>query len=74
MKDANHRQVAVKISKNKKFDIDNAQVEIKMLQRINDGKTEDKEGQDCVIDMIDSFKFRQHAIIVFEVLGNNLFK
>lgn len=33
-KDPKHRQVAVKISKNKKFDVDNAHVEIRILKKL----------------------------------------
>ena len=33
-KDPNHRIVAAKISKNKKFDVDNANVEIKLLNKM----------------------------------------
>lgn len=33
-KDPNQRIIAAKISKNKKFDVDNANVEIKLLQKL----------------------------------------
>lgn len=74
MKDKNQKVVAVKISKNKKFDIDNANVEIKILKKLQAGNTVDNEGKDCIVDIIDSFKFRQHVVIVFECLGCNLYK
>ena len=62
--------MAVKISKSKKQDTDNAQVEAKLLQRIN-GKDPDKYG---IVKMHDSFYFRRHYIIVFELLDINLYK
>jgi len=43
-KDPNHRQVALKISKNKKFDVDNAYVEIKILKKLSAGNPTDNEG------------------------------
>ena len=69
--------VAVKITKNKKFDIDNAVVEIKFLTKLRDGrqsKNIDLEGCDRIVEILDSFKFRQHYIIVFENLNINLYK
>ena len=50
--------VAVKISKNKKFDVDNANVEIRILKKLRDGYTDDPEGKDCIVDFLESFKFR----------------
>lgn len=74
MKDKNQRPVAVKISKNKKFDVDNANVEIRIIRKLQKGNDIDNEGQDCIVEMIDTFKFRQHVVIVFECLGVNLYK
>ena len=62
--------VAVKISKNKKQETDNASVEAKLLHRIL-GKDPDKYG---IVKMFESFYFRRHYIIVFELLGMNLYK
>jgi len=64
------RSVAVKISKNKKQDIDNASCEAKLLTRIN-SKDPDKYG---IVRMFDSFHFRRHYIIVFELLDMNLYR
>ena len=62
--------MAVKISKNKKQDTDNASVEAKLLARIL-GKDPDKYG---IVKMFDSFFFRRHFIIAFELLDINLYK
>lgn len=69
MKDGG-RIVAVKISKNKKQDTDNASIEARLLNRIL-GKDPDKYG---IVKMYDSFYFRRHFIIVFEHLGMNLYR
>ena len=69
MKDSG-RPVAIKISKNKKQETDNARVEAKLLKRIL-GKDPDKYG---IVKMFDSFYFRRHFIIVFELLDLNLYK
>lgn len=47
--------VAVKISKNKKFDVDNANVEIRILEKLGMGNSLDDEGKDCLVEYIDSF-------------------
>lgn len=73
-KDPEQRMVAVKISKNKKFDVDNANVEIRILEKLGMGNSLDNEGKDCLVEYIDSFKFRQHVIIIFECLSHNLYK
>lgn len=64
------KSVAVKISKNVKSEVENAAIEAKLLKQIL-GKDPDKHG---VVKMIDNFKFRNHYIITFELLGINLFK
>ena len=61
-------------SKNKKFDVDNANVEIKILDKLAKGNETDNEGQDCLVEYVDSFKFRQHVVIIFECLSYNLYK
>ena len=66
--------MAVKFSKNKKFDVDNANVEIKILDKLAKGNETDNEGQDCLVEYVDSFKFRQHVVIIFECLSHNLYK
>lgn len=66
--------VAAKISKNKKFDVDNANVEIKILNKLQSYTSNiDNEGFDCLVQMIDSFRFRQHVLIIFECLSLNLY-
>lgn len=74
MKDPHQRVVAAKISKNKKFDVDNANVEIKIVKKLQQGNRFDNEGKDCLVEFIDSFKFRQHVIMIFECLSYNLYK
>lgn len=69
MKDSG-RPLAIKISKNKKQETDNARVEARLLKRIL-GKDPDKYG---IVKMFDSFYFRKHFIIVFELLDCNLYK
>ena len=69
MKDSG-RPLAIKISKSKKSETDNARVEAKLLKRIL-GKDPDKYG---IVKMFDSFYFRRHFIIVFELLDINLYK
>ena len=78
MKDERQRVVAVKIGKNKKFDVDNAQVEVRILKKL---RTKDPnknshyhEGYDRIVEYLDSFNFRQHVVIVFEYLHFNLYK
>ena len=64
------REVALKLSKNKKQETDNAQVEAKLLTKIL-GKDPDKY---CIVKMLDHFYFRKHFVIVFELLESNLYK
>jgi len=73
-KDPKRKFVAAKISKNKKFDVDNANVEIKLLTKLHKLQpNEDIEGLDRIVKTIDTLKFRQHVIIVFEYLHLNLY-
>ena len=65
------REVALKISRNKKFDTDNANVEFKLIQMLNEKDPDDKKG---VVRVLDSFSFRRHVVIVFELLGQNIYK
>ena len=69
MKDSG-RPLAIKLSKNKKKETDNARVEAKLLKRIL-GKDRDKYG---IVKMFDSFYFRRHFCIVFELLDINLYR
>jgi len=62
--------VALKISKNKKAEVENAAVEAKLLKKIL-GNDPDKYG---IVKMMDYFPFRNHFVIVFEFLDKNLYK
>ena len=73
-KDPQFRIVAAKISKNKKFDVENAMVEINIVNKLQQGNDFDNEGKDCIVEFIDSFKFRQHVVMVFECLSLNLYE
>jgi len=59
--DPNGKVVAAKIGKNKKFDVDNANYEIKILKQLNEDISDDcddKEGQNRIVKFLDSFSFR----------------
>lgn len=66
----NGLDVALKISKNKKAEVENAAVEAKLLKKIL-GNDPDKFG---IVKMLDYFPFRHHFVIVFECLDMNLYK
>ena len=75
--DPNQRIVAAKIGKNKKFDVDNANIEIKFLSQLNEvdkNECADNEGYERIVKFKDSFNFRQHVVIIFEHLHMNLYK
>jgi dual specificity tyrosine-phosphorylation-regulated kinase 2/3/4 len=61
----------LKISRNKKFDVDNASVEFKILKALKDKDPTDRHG---IVRILDSFPFRKHVVLVFELLGVNLYK
>jgi serine/threonine protein kinase len=65
------KDVALKISRNKKFDTDNANVEFKLLQTLKDKDPQDSKG---VVRVLDCFSFRKHVVLSFELLGVNLYK
>lgn len=71
MKEQIGKEIALKISRNKKFDYENAQVEYKILQKLKNNDPTDKYG---VVRVLDSFPFRKHFVLVFELLGTNLYK
>lgn len=62
--------VALKISKNKKSEVENAAVEAKLLKRIL-GNDPDRFG---IVKMLEFFSFRHHFVIVFEFLDKNLYR
>lgn len=71
--------MAIKISKNKKFDVDNAQVEIRLLKMLMNKEEDDEDlhqnqEQERIVKYLDSFSFRHHVIIVFECLHFNLYR
>lgn len=65
----NNKVVAVKISKNEKSESENAQIEGKLLRRIAKNDPHDNN----LIEVYDSFMFRQHFCIVTEILDINLY-
>lgn len=65
------KEVAVKISRNKKFDVDNAMVEVRILEALKSKDPHDKSG---IVKILDNFNFRRHMVIVFELLGSNLYR
>lgn len=66
-----YKEVALKISRNKKFDVENAEVEYKILKQLKDKDPTDRHG---VVRVLDCFHFRKHVVLVFEMLGLNLYK
>ncbi|GMR60328.1 hypothetical protein PMAYCL1PPCAC_30523 [Pristionchus mayeri] len=62
--------VAVKIIKNKKTFYDQAQIEIKLLQMMNEM---DVEGKYNVVQLKTHFIHRNHLCLVFELLSYNLY-
>jgi len=64
------KEVALKISRNGTTDYQNAQTEIRILDRI---RQKDPLQKFQIVRMLDSFSFRRHMVIVFEFLGENLY-
>ncbi|KAJ3382300.1 Dual specificity tyrosine-phosphorylation-regulated kinase [Entophlyctis sp. JEL0112] len=63
--------VAVKIIRNKKRFEKQGMVEVKVLDRL---RKEDADSTHNLVHMLDSFYFRGHLCIVFELLGINLYE
>eukprot|EP00758_Cryptobia_borreli_P002059 Tbor_TRINITY_DN2751_c0_g1::TRINITY_DN2751_c0_g1_i1::g.15218::m.15218/K18669/DYRK2_3_4; dual specificity tyrosine-phosphorylation-regulated kinase 2/3/4 len=63
--------IALKIIKNKKKFRDQSLIEIGILEALRDNDTEKKFN---VVKIIDSFVFRNHMMIVFELHGMNLYE
>lgn len=57
------KEVALKISRNKKFDFDNASVEIKILEALKAKDSYDRQG---VVKILDHFPFRKHMVRYFQ--------
>eukprot|EP00347_Sterkiella_histriomuscorum_P012560 403368100 len=62
---------AVKILRNKKRLFKQGLIEIKLLEQLRDGDPEDKKN---IIRIKESFVFRKHLIISFEMLSINLYE
>lgn len=65
------QMVAIKIIKNKKKFFDQAQIEVNLLKHLRDNDSQDKHN---IVRMIDSFVFRQHMIVVFDLHNMNLYE
>ncbi|KAJ3131200.1 Dual specificity tyrosine-phosphorylation-regulated kinase [Physocladia obscura] len=62
------KHVAIKIIRNKKRFEQQGQIEVKVLDRL---RTDD---DNHIVQMLDSFNFRNHLCISFEILGINLYE
>jgi len=65
------RPVAIKISRNTRFDIENTRFEVRALELLMQKDPQDKQG---IVQLKDHFVFRGHMVLVFELLGLNLYK
>ena len=65
------RSVALKISRSGTYDLDNARSEIEILKYLQET---DPNNDASIVRMLDSFYFRGHYVIVFELLGTNLWR
>lgn len=63
----NGKEVAIKFAKN--TDKTNPAVEAKLLRVIADNDPDESN----LVKMIDNFSFRDHYVIVFELLNTNLY-
>jgi dual specificity tyrosine-phosphorylation-regulated kinase 2/3/4 len=66
-----NKHVALKMIRNKKRFHQQALVEVKILEKI---RIEDADDSANIVKMIDSFYFRGHLCIVFEMLSMNLYE
>ena len=64
-------EVAIKISRSSKMDIDNSKKEAQILERLKMRDPADRFG--CV-KIKDAFMFRKHVVIITELLSQNLYK
>ncbi len=64
-------KVAVKIIKNKKAYLRQAQAEVEILHKINQADSEDRHH---LVHLIEHFYFNNHLCLVFELLSINLFE
>ncbi|XP_033759224.1 dual specificity tyrosine-phosphorylation-regulated kinase 1B-like isoform X2 [Pecten maximus] len=63
-------QVAIKIIKNKKPFLNQAQIEVKLLELMN---KHDRENKYYIVKLKRHFMFRNHLCLVFELLSYNLY-
>lgn len=63
--------ICLKIIKNKKKFTNQAKIEIRLLHYINQN---DRQEESNVIKMVDNFTFRNHVVIIFELLDINLYE
>ncbi|XP_035206903.1 serine/threonine-protein kinase minibrain-like [Stegodyphus dumicola] len=68
-------QVAIKIIKNKKPFLNQAQIEVKLLEMMNSRDNDAFEilGQDKIVKLKGHFMWRNHLCLVFELLSYNLY-
>jgi nitric oxide synthase oxygenase domain/subunit len=61
------KEIALKISRNKKFDVDNAHVEVKILENLKSKDPYDKFG---IVRLLDHFTFRKHMVRFLEFFNS----
>lgn len=68
-------QVAIKIIKNKKPFLNQAQIEVKLLEMMNKHDSDNKYyiGKDKIVKLKRHFMWRNHLCLVFELLSYNLY-
>ncbi|KAG8193375.1 hypothetical protein JTE90_023002 [Oedothorax gibbosus] len=66
-------QVAIKIIKNKKPFLNQANIEVKLLEMMNNHGSENNFGQDKIVKLKGHFMWRNHLCLVFELLSFNLY-
>ncbi|CAG5127851.1 unnamed protein product, partial [Candidula unifasciata] len=67
---ADQEHVAIKIIKNKKPFLNQAQIEVRLLELMN---SNDKENKYYIVRLKRNFMFRNHLCLVFELLSYNLY-
>lgn len=70
--DDNNKVYAAKISRKKQFDIDNAKIEAKYMEKLGEPLAFDNEGYENIMDLVDYFLYEERAVIVTELLSLNL--
>ena len=54
-------------------EVENATVEVRLLQKLKEADPEDNEGHDCVLHILDHFMYDNRIIILAPMLGQNLY-